>query len=255
MQEEDFTIDGFEFRTRDEYNEAKKEAETVLYLKSHTNLNDLEVVKKLYLKLIDRQFFHTLIGIYFLKELRQKLIDSNLYQTNEIININLSKLTETNKNHEDKISTDSLKRNHISEKDTLTKNENLLNQEEDSKDNLTDTDNNSILQYKKKMTKYKIISGFLITIILFMIIISYTNQGYLLDYKKFVLNQYASWQEELDAKEQSILEREESLNKREYLRSEEEQIIQKQSLKDNEKVIEKKEKQKSFLDKRTEKNN
>ena len=66
-----YNIEGFEFETKEQALQAKKEVEGVRYIKSQMQLDDIEVVRRLYQKLIAQNVFETPIGLAFLSELKE----------------------------------------------------------------------------------------------------------------------------------------------------------------------------------------
>ncbi len=66
----EYKFKGYTFYSEEEFNEAKKENETIEYIKSRTDITNTETVIALYNKLIDRRVITTVIGLDFLKRLR-----------------------------------------------------------------------------------------------------------------------------------------------------------------------------------------
>ena len=71
-----YNVEGFEFETKEQALQAKKEAEGVRYIKAQMQLDDPEVVLRLYQKLVAQNVFETPIGMSFLSEL-QDYIQAN----------------------------------------------------------------------------------------------------------------------------------------------------------------------------------
>ncbi|MDE6024336.1 MAG: hypothetical protein K2G45_02680 [Lachnospiraceae bacterium] len=67
-------VDGYIFRSRTEFERAKKEYETVHNIMENLNMDNEEDVIKLYSKLVTKKYFQTPIGLSFLHELRQLII-------------------------------------------------------------------------------------------------------------------------------------------------------------------------------------
>ena len=72
-----YRVEGFDFETKEEALQAKKEVEGVRYIKEQMQLDDPEVVLRLYQKLVAQNVFETPIGMSFLSEL-QELIQEHL---------------------------------------------------------------------------------------------------------------------------------------------------------------------------------
>lgn len=68
-----YNVEGFEFETKEQALQAKKEVEGVRYIKAQMQLDDPEVVRRLYQKLIAQNVFETPVGLSFLSELKQYL--------------------------------------------------------------------------------------------------------------------------------------------------------------------------------------
>ena len=70
-------VDGFIFRSKREFEKAKKEYETINELKQKIDMNDQENVIGLYNKLVSKRYFQTPVGFSFLYELRAFLKEDN----------------------------------------------------------------------------------------------------------------------------------------------------------------------------------
>lgn len=68
-----YNVEGFEFETKEQALQAKKEVEGVRYIKAQMQLDEPEVVRRLYQKLIAQNVFETPVGLSFLSELKQYL--------------------------------------------------------------------------------------------------------------------------------------------------------------------------------------
>jgi hypothetical protein len=91
MQENDKKVAGYLFEDARDFKEAKREEETVEYIKANTDLNDLNKVLKLYHKLAERKTLKTVVGFAFLNELSSKLIDSGLVTKDSLPCIRIEK--------------------------------------------------------------------------------------------------------------------------------------------------------------------
>ncbi len=69
-------VNGFCFEDEKTGRAAQKEAEAIRYIKAKTNLNAPEAVWNVYTKLVDNQMFVTPVGLSFLHELYQILLDT-----------------------------------------------------------------------------------------------------------------------------------------------------------------------------------
>ena len=73
---ERFVIREYAFDTKAEWEEAKREEESIGYIRAKVDLTNKEQVEKLYKKLIEKRNFITPVGIGFLQELRNDLLRS-----------------------------------------------------------------------------------------------------------------------------------------------------------------------------------
>ena len=61
-----YVVDGFEFQTKEEARQAKKESDGIRYIKDQTDMSDPDTVYKLYLRLNKPGYFFTPVGLSFL---------------------------------------------------------------------------------------------------------------------------------------------------------------------------------------------
>lgn len=80
----EYRYQGHVFATEKQLLEAKKEAEAIEYLRAKTDFNRPEILIKLYNKLLDRDMMETEVGIDFLKEIRQRLLDSAMFKEEQL---------------------------------------------------------------------------------------------------------------------------------------------------------------------------
>ncbi len=84
MEKERVTALGYEFACLDDAILAQSEMKKIEYLKSHLDRGDAQTVKALFDKAIDEKFFKTPVGIAFLTEMREYLIDTLDYSDEEV---------------------------------------------------------------------------------------------------------------------------------------------------------------------------
>ncbi len=75
--EEKLIVDGFIFKSKREYEKAKKEYETIQELKKNIDINNQDNVIEIYNRLISKKFFQTPVGFSFLHEMREFLKDGS----------------------------------------------------------------------------------------------------------------------------------------------------------------------------------
>jgi hypothetical protein len=100
MEKERVTALGYEFACLDDAILAQSEMKKIDYLKSHLDKGDAQTVKALYDKAIDEKFFKTPVGIAFLTEMREYLIDVLDYSEEEVHAIPLYMFYDTTKKTE-----------------------------------------------------------------------------------------------------------------------------------------------------------
>ena len=176
MNENKYSVAGYHFMDIFDYNEAKREIESVDYIKANTDLNDINKVIKLYHKLVERKTFRTVIGFAFLNELRDKIIRSGIISMDILPDIQVDKAERLVKNYDKTV---------------------LAGQEEKHQSILTD--------YKIKLRNSRIISAFLAFIIMVMIVISvFSDRSMYSIYENKVIDKYEAWQAELEAREEAL---------------------------------------------------
>lgn len=73
-----YVVDGFEFQTKEEARQAKKESDGIRYIKDQTDMSDPDTVYKLYLRLNKPGYFFTPVGYRFLLNCRNICIQSHI---------------------------------------------------------------------------------------------------------------------------------------------------------------------------------
>ena len=182
MANDKWVVQCYSFSNSMEYNKAKKEQETIAYIRANTNMSSDKVVAKLYESLIEKETFDTIIGYAFLEELRQILMSNQL-------------LTE-----------DSLPPIPVKTKDPRLVKENV------AKDNLDRY--KSLLEKANHKKKLSLLANFfLVLVVIAMLTLSFVTKnkaGQMSETE--LLNKYASWKQELEQKEEELEQREEQLN-------------------------------------------
>ena len=185
--EKKFTFQGHTFDNEKQLLAAKKEAEAVEYLRSKTDFGNMNTLRKLYDRILDRNMMETVIGIEFLKEIREALLGSGMFKEEQVRPVPL--LPEVKK----------LKKRKEIQK---SKKERTL-----------------LERLERQNTILKTVSFFLTAIIIamFAIVLTGKRSPLAVRYEEEILNKYASWAEELQEKEDFL---------REYVRKLEEQGIE-----------------------------
>jgi hypothetical protein len=78
MAKEEYVLDGFLFESRQQYDRAKKEKETIAYLTANTDSSDAKALLKVYNRSVEKGSFQTIIGQQYLYNLRKRLEGSGI---------------------------------------------------------------------------------------------------------------------------------------------------------------------------------
>lgn len=73
MVKNQYQIDQYSFVSREEYERALKEKETIAYLQANTGSDDAKALLKIYNRSVEKESFRTIIGIEYLSSLRKRL--------------------------------------------------------------------------------------------------------------------------------------------------------------------------------------
>ncbi len=165
--EREYKYKGYSFYSKDDYLNAKKENEIIEYVKAKTNLTDTDKKIALYNKFVDRGTLKTVVGIDFLKSLRNDILK------NELVKEEVLKPLPTPES-----------KRKIIRKPVLT----------------------HVQRLEKENVGLKIIIFGLVIIIIGMFVIVMTGKSSPLKsvYEEEIINKYAGWADELTAKEKKI---------------------------------------------------
>lgn len=169
--EKKLTFQGHTFDDEKQLIAAKKEAEAIEYLRSKTDFGNMNNLMKLYNRILDRDMMETVVGIEFLKEVRDTLIGSGMFTEEQVRPVPL--LPEVKKLK---------KRKEIQ---TRSRERTLLERSE------------------RQNTILKVVCFFLIVLVIgmFVIVLNGTRSPLASKYEEQILNKYASWAQELQEKE------------------------------------------------------
>ncbi|MBB2182474.1 hypothetical protein H0486_06240 [Lachnospiraceae bacterium MD1] len=179
MKENENIVEGYSFSDARDYREAKRELESIEYIKANTDMKDLNKVVKLYNKLIERKTLKTVVGYAFLKELQDRILREGV------------------------ISKDNLPCIKIEREGLQSRGFGSLESEKERKQQV------AIENFRIRLRNSRIINLFLIGIIIAMIIISLlSDRSMISDYENQILDKYSSWEEELNEREEALKEQE-----------------------------------------------
>ncbi len=184
MKENEYKVAGYVFTDAHNYKEAKREEETVEYIKANTDLNDLNKVLKLYHKLVERKTLKTVVGYSFLYELRNKILSAGIVTKENLPDIRIER----------------------SEKEPRIF-DNVLEKEQDQRHLAL------IEDYRVKLRNTRIISVFLAVIIVIMMLMAvFSDRSMYTLYENQFIDKYESWQKDLEVREKLVEERENALD-------------------------------------------
>ena len=205
-----YILDGYRFDDSDSYEQARRELARIADIKSERNLREEESLREVYDTLVESEEFETPVGIGFLREAQKRLVKNPeqrktmkaipFHAVVREVYVNNGLAEQTYVDAEVEAVTDA--------KEAVdTEAENQVSTAEEEK-NLT-----IINSLRAKIRNYRIIIAFLII----MVIVPFG----VLFYDKVInpnlaeeslVNEYASWKEELTKKEQELNEREQILD-------------------------------------------
>ncbi len=177
-------IEGFYFDDAKVAEQAKREADGIQYIRENTDMDNPEIVLQLYHKLIGEKLFETPVGISFLKELRDYLLQVPTIQEQELEPIHFQ-------TPEVEAEMRSMRREKTAFKGRMEK---------------------KIEQGKKRLRISLIVNLFLAVLVVGMVIITLTSdQPNIVNYENKIVDKYAQWQQELEEREQAVREKEQEL--------------------------------------------
>ena len=202
-----YQVEGFVFETEEMADQAKREADGIRYIQKQTPLNDPGVVLKLYNKLLEQEIFETVVGIGFLQELQHYL-----YRQPEVLNRDIlpipvpaPKVSELRELAEEKDGGLSPKPPQPTAPE----------KQEPEEPELTQAGK----RYRRKFHVAMFFAVVFFCVIAGIFAITYFSgkNKNILNYENEIINQYESWQVELEEKEDELNAREKELEKREAL--------------------------------------
>lgn len=179
-----FVIEGFAFDNAQDYGDARKEAEAVSFIRAKLDMNNINEVIKTYGKLTQKkQIFVTPIGISFLKELRDKIVESGV-----IADENL-KFIEVNTKIIEKSSSEA----------------------ENFRDTVEKGLRNQIDYLKDRILRLRIVIVFMAVIAAAIAALTVFGKNTFINAEIKVQDKYSAWEKELNEREEKLNELEEQL--------------------------------------------
>ncbi len=237
---EEVQVLGYVFTNPEEGKRAKKEVAAIRVIAGQLGDSDAKAVLELYRGLVEQRFFQTVIGYDFLQQLRENLLSSGEFSSEQIPDIpedmlaNSSAVTADERKQVKKAPSGSGSR-EVPKNDQKKPAASSAGKPKKGKKPSADFKDEKKSGGKKgrrkkdhqlskeellaAVRKYRLRSRILAALVLIllagviaMFVIAYTSDSpTILNYKTALENQYASWDEELRAREQAVREKEREL--------------------------------------------
>jgi hypothetical protein len=209
-----YQVDGFSFDSRKRAQRAKKEKDSVAYIRKQTSLKNPDTVLKLYNTLLDEEYFETEVGISFLRELQTRLRLSGGIDTDTLRPIPCVKAVE-----EDSSFPDAKLSGLDSESSATTNSKDASLAKGHSKNSAkSGTKSGTKAVVSKRAFQTALVFDFILAACvagMFVITALSGNNKNILNYKNEVINEYEAWQTELNNRQAELEEWEAELELRE----------------------------------------
>lgn len=197
-----YNIGGYIFDDENKAKKAAKELKAVEYILGQIKDSDENAVLTVYKKLLNQRMFSTEIGMSFLAQLRQNLLDSEVFTPEDIPPVYSleeppkdvtpeEKTEDTNSSSDEKVSK-------------------AKKEKADKKVVAKVTNDSSEIKRLKAINKVLLILCIaLLLCVLGMFYVSTTiNSPTILDYEEKLIDKYSSWEQDLTEREEAIREKE-----------------------------------------------
>lgn len=191
-----YNIGGYIFDDENKAKKAAKELKAVEYILGQIKDADEKGVLTVYKKLIKQRLFSTEIGMSFLSQLRQNLIDSNIFSEDEIPEVySLEESLEKKQSEE------------------IPKAKEKPKPAKEKADKFVGTaDSDAFAQIRKLKRINSILLILCITLLLSVIGMFYVNSTInsptILNYEEKLIDKYSSWEQDLTERENALKEKE-----------------------------------------------
>lgn len=182
-----YVVAGYTFKSKQAAQDAKDELNAINYMTQKTNQDDPAQIYTLYNKIIDKELFKTPVGINYLRDLQQYLYLHKSIPNDRIRPIPIKHDVQA-----------------------------ILDEKRETAKNRTEVlDLNKKVKYNKNLfIKSMILNIMLCIAIVVMIAITLSSSRVnIINYENKLLDKYASWQEELESREDVIRDKEKVLEK------------------------------------------
>lgn len=181
---QNLSVGGYVFYTERDAALAEAELKKIDYVEARVDYNNPESILKIYTKMVDERIFKTPIGLQYLNKIREYLLQSPEIDPEDVTEIRL--YTNFGSGVRDK----------------GEQVQNRIKRIEKNRD-----------EVKDKLTVSIILNVLLVgaIVVMFLITLKSDNPN-IINYKKAITNQYASWEQELTEREEAIREKEKELS-------------------------------------------
>lgn len=176
----EYIVDGFSFLSEEDAAAAREELKKARYLKRHLDYQGADMILQLYRKALSERTFQTPVGLAFVNELREKLIEEGVEEF-EIEPIPVYYDVVQNK----------MRAGYEPVKEK---------EEEKPKKEMT------------KLTVSVVLNVILVLLVAGMFFVAMSgNNANILNYRNAIVDEYASWEQELTEREKAVREKEQEL--------------------------------------------
>lgn len=198
---EKYKLDGYEFADKSDYEQAKREWETISNLDKKMNLGDPKVALNLYNQAVSKHSFKTPVGYSFLARLREIIISCGLVSEEDLNGIPVVLVKKMGASQ------------RLAERKSA-------NKQSDSKTmpGIEGADKVKLLKMYEKEKKSRIILSVAVAALVCIIIAifaitmssKYSYITYFTDYensiRESIINEYEEWEQELNSREKALSE-------------------------------------------------
>ena len=185
--EENFTVAGYTFTTKEAAEDARNEMNAIRYVSSKTDRKDPKQIYILYNTMLDKELFKTPVGLDYLKDLQQYLYNNKDIPNDKIRPIPINSELQS----------------MLTDKTEMTKTRSRLVRLTKERD-----------KYKDRFIRMVIINIALVIVVIAMAVIMATSQTpTIINYENKIQDKYAGWEEELQSREAQVKQLEQQYKK------------------------------------------
>lgn len=213
-----YKVEGFVFQTEEEARDARREAEGIQYIIAQNNMNDPDIVLKLYNGLIQKDVFSTPVGFAFLRRLRAHLNTIPYIRDEDLLPMPVQK-TRSEAKREDIAPRSAEKQVDVAPK-RAEKRETTVQRSRTGKRRFRGC------RIPFWISTFMAVVFGLALIGMFIITAVSKDNVTILNYENAVIDKYEAWEKELNEREIELQEREIELNERELELQEQEKALE-----------------------------